>query len=72
MYAETQARVGVAMFSTVFLPGRQCAIYFSPAVLAQFPAFTEQVGAQACERPATSVALCLGPVDARDLLLARD
>ena len=70
LYAEARGGIDMAMFSTAFLPGRESAIYFSPAVQAQYPAFATQVGAQACEVPGMSVAMCLGPVGGRDLLVA--
>ncbi len=60
LYAEANRSPGIAMFSTAFLPGRQSVVYFSPAVLAEFPSFAASVGAQSCERPETNVALCVG------------
>ena len=68
LYADARHRVDMAMFSTAFLPGRQSAVYFSPAVLAEYPSFAADVGATACERPGASVALWVGGVDARELL----
>ncbi len=58
----------VAMFSTAFLPGRPSILYFSPAVSAECPSFAAEVGAEACGKPDASVALRVGPIDARELL----
>ncbi len=51
LYDDAHRSAGIAMFSTAFLPGRQSVVYFSPAVLAEFPSFTVDVGAQGCESP---------------------
>jgi hypothetical protein len=68
LYSDVAQTAGMAMFQTAFLTGQQCALYFSPAVVARCPSFVTDVGAQPCERPEESVALLIGEIDARSLL----
>lgn len=68
VYAGASHAAGMAMFSTAFLPGQPCVIYFSPAVLAEAPTFSADVEAQPCGKPESSVSLWIGAIDARDML----
>jgi hypothetical protein len=67
-WVESDRSPGAAMFSTPFLPGQATMLYFSPAVSAEFASFAADVGAEVCDRPALSVALRMGAIDARELL----
>jgi len=70
LYADAHPSAGMAMFSTAFLPGLPSVVYFSPAVSDAFPSFAADVGAQPCEKPDVSVALRVGQIGARDLLVS--